>query len=153
MVMGDGGEEGVDFALVVIGGKLTRILVHLVPGKDADFGGAHGGEKVLVPAAILVGDEALGIVLEDVEGLAEGSAVGRGFVIAVFNALEDAGDADLEELVEIAGGDGEEFDAFEQGIGGVLGFFEHAPVKAEPGFVAAQEKALSALGFFPHTCR
>ena len=149
-VDGDGREQRIDFALVIVGGEFARVGVHLVPGEDANAGFAHGGQQLLIPAAVLVGDEALGLVLHGVERFAEGGAVGRRFVVAVFNALQDAGDANLEELVEIAGGDGEEFDALEQRVGGVLGFFQHTAVEAQPGFVAAEEKALRALWFFPH---
>ena len=77
---------------------------------------------------------------EYVEGLLEGAAVGVDFVVAVFNALEDAGDADFYEFVEVAGGDGEEFDAFEERIGGVFCLFEHAAIEFEPGGIAAVEK-------------
>ena len=60
---------------------------------------------------------------------------------AFFEALQDAGDADLDELVEVAGGDGEELDALEQGIGGVVGFFEDAAVELQPALVAIDETA------------
>ena len=70
------------------------------------------------------------------------SAVGVGLGVAVFNALHQAGLADFDEFVEIAGGDGQELDPLEQGIGGVLGFFEHAPVEVHPGFVSGEKEAL-----------
>jgi len=60
---------------------------------------------------------------------------------ALFKALQDAGDADLDELIEIAGGDGEELYALEQGIGGVVGFFKDAAVELEPTLVAIDESA------------
>jgi hypothetical protein len=46
--------------------------------------------------------------------------------------LEDSGDADLDELVEVARGDGEKFDALEERVGGVVGFFQNAAVELEP---------------------
>ncbi len=60
---------------------------------------------------------------------------------AFFEALQDAGDADLDELIEVAGGDGEELDALEQGIGGVVGLFEDAAVELKPALVAIDEAA------------
>ena len=41
------------------------------------------------------------------------------------------GHADLEELVEIAAGNGQEPDALEQGYRLVLGLREHAPIELE----------------------
>ncbi len=52
--------------------------------------------------------------------------------------LHDPGDADLEELVEVAAGDGQELDALEQRVGLVLGLFEHAPVEPQPRQFAVQ---------------
>jgi hypothetical protein len=55
--------------------------------------------------------------------------------------LEDSGDADLDELVEVARGDGEKFDALEERVGGVVGFFQNAAVELEPTLVAIDEAA------------
>jgi hypothetical protein len=60
---------------------------------------------------------------------------------AFFEALQDTGDADFDELVEVAGGDGEKLDALEQGVGGVVGFFQDAAVELEPALVAIDEAA------------
>ena len=70
-------------------------------------------------------------------------AVGAGFVVAVFDALHQARHADLDILVEVAGGDGQELDPLEQGIGGVLRLLKNAAVEAQPGLVAAEEQLLS----------
>jgi hypothetical protein len=145
-----GGEQRIDFALVILRGKFPRVGVHLIPAEDANAGLAHGGQKFLIPAAVLVGHKSLRFVLHGVEGFTEGRAVGRSFVVAVFNALQNAGNANLEELVEIAGGDGEKLDPLEERVGGIFGFFQNPAIKTQPGFVAAEEKALRALWFFPH---
>ena len=42
-----------------------------------------------------------------------------------------AGHPDHEELVQVGTDDGQEFDAFEQRIGGVPRLFQHAPLKAQ----------------------
>jgi hypothetical protein len=64
-----------------------------------------------------------------------------GEVEAFLEALQDAGDADLDELIKVAGSDGEKFNALEQGVGGVVGFFEDAAVELEPALVAIDEPA------------
>jgi hypothetical protein len=94
---------------------------------------------------VLPVDEEVHVLGDGGKGLLEGDAVGAKVGVAVFDALQDAGDADLDELVEIAGGDGEELDPLEEGIGFVLGLFEDAAVKAEPGFIPAKEEILLGI--------
>jgi len=53
-------------------------------------------------------------------------------IAAVFDELFESGDANFEEFVEVGANDGEEFEAFEEGLGGVLGLFEYALVEFEP---------------------
>lgn len=53
-------------------------------------------------------------------------------IAAVFDELFEGGDADFEEFVEVRADDGEEFETFEEGLGGVLGLFEDALVEFEP---------------------
>ncbi len=50
-----------------------------------------------------------------------------------------ARDAHHEKFVEVAGGDGEEAQAFQQRMVRVLGFFENAPVEMQPGELAIDE--------------
>ena len=59
---------------------------------------------------------------------------------AILNALQDASDSDLDELIQVAGRDGEKLDALQQRIRGILGFFEDALVEVEPGLVAGEEQ-------------
>jgi hypothetical protein len=53
----------------------------------------------------------------------------------------EAGDADLEELVEVRGADGQEPEPFEQGIRRVACLFEDALVEIEPAQLAVDEVA------------
>jgi hypothetical protein len=53
-------------------------------------------------------------------------------IATVFDQLFECGDADFEEFVEVRADDGEEFEAFEEGLGGVLGLFEYTLVEFEP---------------------
>src|ERR1700730_18716916 len=102
----------------------------------------EGRAKILGPAAVLIADEVVHRVDDDVQGLARGESIKARFCISVFNALHDAGDANLDKLIQIAGGNGEELDPFEQGIVGILSFFQHAAIEAQPRFIAADEKTL-----------
>jgi hypothetical protein len=65
-------------------------------------------------------------------------AVRADFVGAVFDALQEAGDADFDKFVEIVGGDGEELDAFEERIAEVASFFEDAAIEFQPLEVAVE---------------
>jgi len=67
-----------------------------------------------------------------------GQAVGADFAGAVFNLLEEAGDANFHEFVEVVGSDGQKFDAFEQGVANVAGFLEDAAIEFEPLDVAIE---------------
>ena len=73
-----------------------------------------------------------------IQGLLRRHQVWTRLVVAVFNALQNSGDANLKELIQIAGGDGEKFDPLQQRIGVILGFFQHAPVEVHPGFVSIE---------------
>ena len=53
-------------------------------------------------------------------------------IAAVLDELFEGGDADFEEFVEVGADDGEEFETFEERLGGILGFFEYALVEFEP---------------------
>ena len=74
----------------------------------------RAGRSDLVPAAVLALDKGVQLGGVAVEGLFRRQAVGPDFVVAVFNALHDAGDANLDKFVEIGGGDGQELDPLEQ---------------------------------------
>ncbi len=90
------------------------------------------------------------VVDHDIQGLSRSQTIKARFGVAVFNALHDAGNANLDKLIQIAGGDGEELDPFEQGIFRILGFFEDAAIKAQPRFVAADKETLRILAHIVH---
>ena len=71
-------------------------------------------------------------LLPDIEsgGVGEG---GQGF-----GEGEEASDADLEKFVEVGAGDGEEFDAVEEGQVGAECFAEDALVELQPGEFAVE---------------
>jgi hypothetical protein len=47
----------------------------------------------------------------------------------MFDLLEKAGDSHLDEFIQIAGGDGQKFDSFEQGVAFIERFFENPAVE------------------------
>ena len=53
-------------------------------------------------------------------------------IATVFDELFEGGDANLEEFVEVGADDSEEFEAFEERLSRILGFFEYALVEFEP---------------------
>ena len=123
-------------------GISAGLFAELVPLQQADILLAQLGEQLLVPAAVLRGHEAVDLGGEHGERLVGAQAVVARLAVAVFNALHEAGLADLDVFVEIGAGDGQELDALEQGIGGVLGLFKDAPVELHPGVVASVEELL-----------
>ena len=72
------------------------------------------------------------------EGFGGSETVGSMDVTTVFDQLFEGGDADFEELIEIGADDGEEFESFEEGLGGVLGLFEDTMIEFEPAELAIQ---------------
>ena len=113
-VDGDGGEQRIDLALKVALGKGAGFLAQLLPLQQADALLAQLGEQVLVPAAVLGGDKAVNFGGEHGQGLVGAQAVVARLAVAVFNALHEAGLADLDVFVEVVAGDGEEFDPLQQ---------------------------------------
>ena len=80
----------------------------------------------------VVGDE-----LEDARAggrklLLGGAPIGRTGDLAGLDLLAQAGDADLEELIEVAGEDGQELHPLEQRIALVAGLVQDARVELEP---------------------
>ncbi len=58
--------------------------------------------------------------------------------LAGLDLLAQTGDPDLEELVEVAGEDGQELDAFEEGVAFVTRLEQDPRVELEPGKLAVQ---------------
>ena len=140
-VDGQRGEDGEDFAFEVFveegvlgGGKgFGSAEDEAVAGQfGADFG---------LPGFVLVGDEVVAAP-GDFDELGEGGHAVRRGVLGLEVVVElglEAGDADLEEFVEVGGGDGQEAEAFKEGVGGVAGFFEDALVEFKPAQLAVDE--------------
>jgi len=65
--------------------------------------------------------------------LQEGKSVRPRLCISIFNLLHQPGHPHFKELVQIAGGNGEEFQPLQYRIALILGFFQHTPVESHPG--------------------
>jgi hypothetical protein len=139
---GDGGEKRVDFALKVALCKGARFFVQFVPLEQADTLFAQLWQQVLIPAAVLGVNEAVNFDGELGERFVGAQAVVTWLAVAVFNALHEAGLADLDVLIEVGAGDGEELDALEHRIGRIFGFFQDAAIELHPGEVPAVEQFL-----------
>ena len=74
------------------------------------------------------------------EHLARRQAVGPGLAFALFGLLQQAGQADFHEFVQIAGGDGQKFHALEKGIVGVERLFQHPAIELHPGKVPVEKQ-------------
>jgi hypothetical protein len=89
------------------------------------------------------------------EGFVGAQAVEARLAVAVLDALQEAGLADFDVLIEVGGGDGEELDPLQQRVDGVFSLFKHTPVELHPGVVPAIEELLflrsscHGVGFVP----
>ena len=95
-------------------------------------------------------DEIAGRVFDKIPFLHHSEPVGRSGVVTVFELLQQAADPDLKEFVQIAGGDGQKFNAFQQRIAEIPGFFEHAPIKFQPRCFAVQKRGTIAQSLPNH---
>jgi hypothetical protein len=137
-----GGEERVDLLLEELDGELAIGFAELLPFQHGDAGALEFGYKTVVPAGALIVGEVMEAVAEAVHALILREASGvdvLGKAEAFFELLEDTGDTDLDELVEVAGGDGEELYSLEERVGGVVSFLEDAAIELEPALVAIDE--------------
>ena len=119
---------------------LAERLVVLRDRRVVDELDALGGER---PAdrdedRRVVGDELEDALAGGGELLVGGPAVGRAGDLAGLDLLAQAGDPDLEELVEVAGEDGQELDPLEQRVALVARLVEDAGVELEPRQLAVE---------------
>ena len=99
------------------------------------------GNEFFAPASVLFRHELVNSLHQLGENFFLRAAVGAGVAISLLDLLQEAGEANFDELVEIARGDGQEFHALEERIRGIARFFEHALVELQPREVAIQRTA------------
>src|SRR5712671_2892617 len=132
----DGRQQWIDFGVVIRFdcGTLHRVeLVHLT---HADATLRQRGQQLLVPASVLLINKAVSLFPDQFALFDRGKTIRPALRQAIFNALQQAGDIDLKELVQVVGGYGEELDTLQQAIAGILRFLQDTPIEAEPGLFA-----------------
>lgn len=92
----------------------------------------------MVEKLVLVIDQAKDAGANGGENLGWAEAIGPVDIALVFDQLFKGGDANFEKLVEVRADDGKEFEAFEEGLGGILGFLKDALIKLEPTELAIE---------------
>ncbi len=130
---GEGGEERGDAVLEDGGGLGALGVGELGRGEEDDAFLSEGGDEGFVEEVVLVGVHCQNALADGCEVADRGEA---GVVPGLPPAapLEHEGaDTDLEELVHVRGGDGEELDALEEGHVGFQGLVEDTLVEFEPG--------------------
>ena len=100
----------------------------------------HGGHKLFAPAVVLIFDEFVDGRRELARALRAGPGRRVPLRLALLRLLQQAGHADFHEFVQIAGGDGQKFDALEKRIAGVEGLFEDAAVELQPGKMPVEKQ-------------
>jgi len=142
-------EQWIKLPFTVIVDESQGLVVQLVDTQHANSLLCQFRPQALVPAGILLIHKFVGGAVNQLPLFHHRQSIGSGEVMPVFQLLQQTADPDLEKFIQIAGGDGQKFDPLKQGIAQVFGFFEHAPVKFQPGFFAVQKKGAAAGG---HSC-
>ena len=131
-------EQRIKLALAVFGDKRPLLRREFPGPHDANaFLGQFWPQRV-VPAAILIAHELVGQPRHQLCFFLGSASVRSRIGLAVLYALHQAAYSNLEELVEIAGGDGQKLDPFQQRVAWVLGFLQHAAVEGKPRRLAIQ---------------
>ena len=87
----------------------------------------------------MIGDHAADAADDGLEVFRGTQAIERSLGGVAFHLLFDAGDADLEELIEVRADDAEELQPFEQAIVRIERLVEHALVEFQPAQFAIEE--------------
>ena len=138
----DGGQQRIDLALKVALCVGAGLFVQFLPLQQPDTVFAQFRQQLLVPAAVLRFNEAVNIGRQHGQRLVGTKPVKARLAVAVLDPLHQSGLANFNVLVEVVGGDRQEFDPLQQRIAGVFGLFKHTPVKLHPGVVPAVEELL-----------
>ncbi|MCY1341494.1 hypothetical protein D9M69_274450 [compost metagenome] len=88
-------------------------------------------QQDVVEDAVLAADLHVHLLADPRQRLVRQQAVGTGLFAGEGDLLLQPGDADLEELVEVAGEDQQELQAFQQRVGLIQRLFQHADVELQ----------------------
>ena len=106
---------------------------------DADAVLREQRHQFVTPERVLSRDHLVRGSLDRVEGVGRRQSIRSDVTRFALDLLLDAGDADLEKLIEIRADDGEELDPLDQRLRRVLRFLEDAAVELEPAQLAIDE--------------
>jgi len=134
-----GSEQRIELAGAVVVHERQPRLIQLVDAEDTNALLGQFRPQTLVPAGILFFDKIASRVFDELPLLQHSEPVGSSGVVAVFELLQQAAYPDLEELVQIAGRDGEKLHSFEQRVAQIPGFFQYAQIEFQPRCFAVQE--------------
>ena len=118
------------------GGALRVQLIHVM---DEDIVLAQERLDLLVPERVLLRHHLMHDALDRFKGRGRAHPIGSDVARLARDLLLDAGDANLEKLIEVRADDPEELDPFEQRLGRVLRFLQDAAVELEPAQLAVDE--------------
>ena len=110
--------------------------------QQADAMPAQLRQQMFVPAMVLRGHKAVHLGRQLGQRFGWAQAVKARPTRAILNALHQAGLADLNLLIQVRAGNGQELDPLQQRGCLVPGFFEHTPVELHPGVVPAVKELL-----------
>ena len=134
----EGCEDGKDIALEKLACPFDLGVVELGNRAKVDALLGKGWQESFVEELVLIGDHTEDAGTNRGEDIGWAEAIRSVHVASVFDELLEGGDADFKELIEIGADDGEEFESFEEGLGGVLGLFEDTMIEFEPAELAIQ---------------
>jgi len=146
LVDGQRGQRRMDLLGEVVLGPGALCGGELGGGLESDLLFRERGDEQVVPAVILLVYQFADFREGPLQLLARRQAIDAGFAASGVLLLQEAGDADLEEFIEVGADDGEELGAFEQRVGLVLGLLQHAAIKSQPAQLAVGIDDLAAPG-------
>src|SRR6266567_5679973 len=109
-------QQRVQFAFAIFVDVSEHVVVQLVDTQDANALLRQLRPQLLIPTGVLFFDELVRQAVEQLPLLDHRQAVGRGGVIAVFQLLQEAADANFKKFIEIAGRDRQKFNPFQERI-------------------------------------
>ena len=139
------GEDGEDPVLEQLLAVLLLLAVEVAPPHELDAGVEERGHQLVGEQPRVLLAQHAGLVPDRLEHLAGQQPRSRLDRQPRGDPALEAGHPDHEELVEVAGEDRREPDAFEQRLLLVLGQLEHPLVEAEPGQLTVEEPVLELL--------
>ena len=139
------GQHREDSVVEPLGQDRPFLVVELAPADQLDAFGPQPGDDRVDELLLLLADELADDVADDGELLARQAAVGGRLGHAGGGLVEQARDAHLEELVEVAREDRQEPHLFEQRHIGVAGELQHARVEREPAELAVEERRVVVI--------